>query len=311
MVEMKLTRREALRMGVAAGVSLIIPGRSLSAQTSQLIQRTIPSSGERVPVIGLGARNYRVGDAEGERAPFKATLKAFADLGGKLVDTAPGYGNSETVVGDLVAELDIRDRLFLASKVDREDRDEGLERIDNSFRYLRTDRMDLMQVHNLRGVDTQLGNLRDLKAQGRIRYLGITTSSGRQYQRVVEILERETLDFIQVDYALDNRNVAERILPLAADRGMAVLVNLPFGRGRLFRSVGRRSLPVWAADIDCSSWAQVFLKYVVSHPAITCVIPGTTKEHHAVDNQGAGRGRLPDAALRRTMESFIDRLTQG
>ena len=306
---MKLTRREVVKMGVAAGAWLVIPGRSLFAQTSQRIQRAIPSSGETVPVIGLGARNYRVGDAQAERAPFKAALKAFADLGGKLVDTAPGYGNSETVVGDLVAELGIRDQLFLATKVDREDRDEGLERIDNSFRYLHTPRLDLMQVHNLRGVDTQLGTLRDLKAQGRIRYLGITTSSQRQYQRMAEILERETLDFIQVDYALDNRNVADRILPLAADREMAVLVNLPFGRGRLFRTVDQRPLPDWAEDIDCSSWAQVFLKYVVSHPAITCVIPGTTQEHHAVDNQGAGRGRLPDAALRRTMESFIDGLS--
>lgn len=298
-------------MGVAAGASLLISGRSIAAQTSGLIQRAIPSSGERVPVIGLGARNYRVGDAQAERAPFKATLKAFADLGGKLVDTAPGYGNSEAVVGDLVADLGIRDQLFVATKVDREDRDEGLKRIDDSFRYLRTDRLDLMQVHNLRGVDTQLGTLRDLKAQGRIRYLGITTSSDRQYPRMIEILEREILDFIQVDYALDNRNVADRILPLAADRGMAVLVNLPFGRGRLFRAVGQRPLPDWAAEIDCSTWAQVFLKYVVSHPAITCVIPGTTKEHHAVDNQGAGRGRLPDAVLRRTMEVFIDGLNEG
>jgi aryl-alcohol dehydrogenase-like predicted oxidoreductase len=306
---MKRTRREVVKLGVAAGASLLLGGGSLSAQSGRLIQRTIPSSGETVPVIGLGARNYRVGDDQAQRAPFKATLKAFADGGGKLVDTAPGYGNSETVVGDLVAELGIRDQLFVATKVDREDREEGLERIDDSFRYLRTDRLDLMQVHNLRGVDTQLGTLRDLKAQGRIRYLGITTSSDRQYQRMIQILERETLDFIQLDYALDNRNVADRILPLAADRGMAVLVNLPFGRGRLFRAVGQRPLPDWAAEIDCSSWAQVFLKYVVSHPAITCVIPGTTKQHHAVDNQGAGWGRLPDAALRRTMESFIDGLT--
>ncbi len=306
---MKRTRREVVKLGVAAGASLLLGGGSLAAQSARLIQRTIPSSGETVPVIGLGARNYRVGDDQAQRAPFKATLKAFVDGGGKLVDTAPGYGNSETVVGDLVAELGIRDQLFVATKVDREDREEGLERIDDSFRYLRTDRLDLMQVHNLRGVDTQLGTLRDLKAQGRIRYLGITTSSDRQYQRMIQILERETLDFIQLDYALDNRNVADRILPLAADRGMAVLVNLPFGRGRLFRAVGQRPLPDWAAEIDCSSWAQVFLKYVVSHPAITCVIPGTTKQHHAVDNQGAGWGRLPDAALRRTMESFIDGLT--
>ncbi len=308
---MNLTRRELFKLGLAAGASRIIPGHGIFAQASLPIQRAIPSSGETVPVIGLGARNYRVVDGEAERAPFKATLKAFADLGGKLIDTAPGYGNSETVVGDLVDELGIRDQLFVATKVDREDRDEGLERIENSFRYLRTDRLDLIQVHNLRGVDTQLGTLRDLKSEGRIRYVGITTSSQRQYQRMLGIMERETFDFIQLDYALDNRNAADRLLPLAADRGMAVLVNLPFGRGRLFRAVGQRPLPDWASEIDCSTWAQVFLKYVVSHPAITCVIPGTTKEHHAVDNQGAGRGRLPDAALRRTMESLIDGLPRG
>lgn len=308
---MKLTRREALRMGALAGASLIPVQRSIAGQTSELIQRTIPSSGETVPVIGLGARNYRVGDMGAELIPFKNTLKRFVDLGGRVVDTAPGYGNSETVIGNLVSELDILDQLFLASKVNSQGQNEGVTSIDNSFRYLRSRQLDLMQVHNLRDVDTQLKTLRELKAQGRIRYLGITTSRDRQYQEMIKILESETLDFIQVDYALDNRNAADQILPLAADRGIAVLVNLPFGRGRLFRAVGQRPLPDWAADIDCSSWAQVFLKYVVSHPAVTCVIPGTTKEHHAVDNQGACRGRLPDAALLQTMEDFIDGLTEG
>jgi aryl-alcohol dehydrogenase-like predicted oxidoreductase len=308
---MKLTRRDVVKMGVSVGGSLVLGRRSILAQASELIQRAIPSSGETVPVVGLGARNYRAGDSEAERAPFKATVRVFAELGGKVIDTAPSYGNSESLIGDFVAELGIRDQLFLASKVSSQGRAAGLEQIDDSFRYLRTGMIELMEVHNLRDVDTQVRTLQDLKAQGRIRYVGVTTSSDRQYQQVVSILQRETLDFVQVDYALDNRNAADRILPLAGDKGIAVLVNLPFGRGRLFNAVGQRPLPDWVSEIDCSSWAQVFLKYIIAHPAITCVIPGTTKEHHAVDNQGAARGRLPDATMRRTMEHFIDGLTEG
>ncbi len=225
-----------------------------------------------------------------------------------MLDTAPSYGNSESVLGDLIAELGIRDGIFLATKVDRQGREAGLERMEASFDKLRTDRVDLMQVHNLRDAVTQLAAMREWKQAGRLRYTGITTSSDRQYEAMAQIMSVEVFDFIQVDYSLGNRSAADRILPLAADRGMAVLVNLPFGRARLFRAVGDRPLPDWAADIDCSTWAQVFLKYVVSHPAVTCAIPGTTKEHHAVDNMGAARGRLPDAALRRRMEGFFDAL---
>ncbi len=308
---MKLTRRELLKLGAGAGLSLVAgwrPGRPGSSWQGELITKKIPSSGEAIPVVGIGMRDYRVGPSAEERAPYKATLRVFAQLGGKVLDTAPSYGNSESVLGDLMGELGIRDRVFLATKVDREGREAGLERMEASFAKLRADRVDLMQVHNLRDAATQLATMREWKQAGRLRYLGITTSSDRQYERMEGIMSAEDFDFIQVDYSLANRSAADRILPLAADRRMAVLVNLPFGRASLFRAVGDRPLPDWAAEIDCASWAQVFLKYVVSHPAVTCAIPGTTKEHHAVDNIGAARGRMPDAALRRRIEAFFDAL---
>ena len=305
---MKLTRRQWLKLSAGAGLSLAVGWRPRLARTEDLIQKRIPSSGEAVPAIGIGTRNYRVGSSAAERAPYRATLQTFAELGGKLIDTAPSYGNSESVLGDLIADLGIRDRLFLATKVDREGRDAGIERMEASFQKLRTDRIDLMQVHNLRDAATQLATMRDWKAAGRIRYVGITTSSDRQYDEMEEIMSRQDLDFIQVDYSAGNRTAAQSILPLAADRGIAVLVNLPFGRARLFQAVGDRPLPDWAAEIDCESWAQLFLKYVISHPAVTCAIPGTTKPEHATDNMSAARGRLPDAATRARIERLYDSL---
>jgi aryl-alcohol dehydrogenase-like predicted oxidoreductase len=236
----------------------------------------------------------------------RAAVRAFHELGGRVLDTSPNYGESETIVGGILADLGVRDDLFVATKVDREDRDGGIQRMESSLTRLRTDRVELMQVHNLRGWETQLPTMREWKAAGRIKYVGVTTSSDRQYDALESIMNRETLDFIQVDYALDNRSAADRILPLALDRGMAVLINLPFGRGRLFRRVGGRPLPEWAAEIDCTTWAQLFLKYVVSHPAVTVAIPGTTSPEHAIDNNTAARGRMPSPELRTRMESLID-----
>jgi len=308
---MKLTRRDAIKAGAGASAAAALGWRTGTAQTSELVSKTIPRTAEVLPVIGLGARNYRVGPSAEERAPYKATLARFAQMGGMVVDSAPSYGNSESVVGDLVAELGIRDQLFIASKVDRTGREEGIEGIESSFEYLRVDTMDLMQVHNLIDLDTQLRTLYAMKDEGRIRYVGVTIWRPEERAPLIEVLEREreSLDFIQVDYALNNRGVADGVLPTAMDYGLAVLVNMPLARGSLFAAVGDRPLPDWAADIDCHTWAQVFLKYVVSHPAITCAIPGTTKEHHAVDNLGAAMGRMPDAAMRRMLESYIDDLT--
>lgn len=304
---MRLTRRALLELGASAGLALTLGTQRLRAQAAALITRAIPSSGERIPVVGVGTREYRTG-AGVDTTPLRATLQTFAQGGGTVVDTAPSYGNSEAALGELLSDLGLRDRLFLATKVDREGQEAGVARMTASFEKLRTDRLELMQVHNLRDTATQLATIREWKQAGRIRYAGITTSSDRQYGAFEQAMATEPLDFIQVDYSLNNRTAAERILPLAQDRGIAVLVNLPFGRASLFRAVGDRPLPDWAAEFDCASWAQFFLKYIIAHPAVTCAIPGTTKDYHAVDNLGAARGRLPDAALRRRMEQFFDGL---
>ena len=306
---MAFTRRALFRLGAAAGAGALgLPARA-RAQTD-LLTRPIPSSGERLPVIGVGTNRYRSGDPA-YTARLRDTLVAFASLGGGVVDTAPGYADSERVIGGILRETAIREKLFLATKVDRDTVAEARPRMDASFESLGVARLDLLQLHNLRGADTLFGTLRELKVAGRIRYVGITSSSDGQYAEMEAIMRRERLDFVQVDYAVGNRGAGERLLPLAAERGMAVLVNLPFGRGAQFRAVDGRPLPPWAAEIDCASWAQVFLKYVVSHPAVTCAIPGTTRVEHIQDNLGAARGRLPDAAMRRTIEQYFDAIVDG
>jgi aryl-alcohol dehydrogenase-like predicted oxidoreductase len=304
---MRLTRRELLKAGFAAGASLLLPGMDLLAQSAPLIEKKIPSSGESLAVIGLGtARRYEAIATEAERAPLRETLREFKGLGGRVIDSSPTYGTAEAVVGDLVSELKIRDGLFIATKVSTSGKEAGVRQIEQSFKALRTPKIDLIAVHNLRDTATQLATLRDLRQSGRIRYVGITTSFENQYPDFERVMKAEKLDFIQVDYALDNRKTGERILPLAADRGMAVMINLPFGRGRLFNAVQGKKLPEWAGEFDCRTWAQFFLKYIVSHPAVTCAVPGMAKAEYVRDNLGAARGRLPEAAMRRRMENFID-----
>lgn len=303
---MTISRRNLLKSaaGIATGATL---PRHLLAQNA-LNTTTIPSSGQQIPSVGMGCRNYRGSMDSGEMTAFRETFAAFHKGGGKVIDTSPNYGNSEEIIGHIMNEQDIRDDLWLATKVDREDAASGIERIENSFDLLGGESFELMQVHNLRGVDIQLRTMRELKEQGRLRYIGVTTSNDRQYAEMESVLAEHQLDFVQVDYSLGNRNASNRLLPLAQDRGIAVLVNLPFGRGRLFNAVGDRPLPDWAADIDATSWAQVFLKYVMSHSSGAIPIPGTTKPYHAEDNLNAARGRLPDATLRAEMEAFIDPL---
>ena len=303
---MTISRRNLLKSaaGIATGATL---PRHLLAQNA-LNTTTIPSSGQQIPSVGMGCRNYRGSMDSGEMTAFRETFAAFHKGGGKVIDTSPNYGNSEEIIGHIMNEQDIRDELWLATKVDREDAASGIERIENSFDLLGGESFELMQVHNLRGVDIQLRTMRELKEQGRLRYIGVTTSNDRQYEEMESVLAEHQLDFVQVDYSLGNRNANNRLLPLAQDRGIAVLVNLPFGRGRLFDAVGDRPLPDWAADIDATSWAQVFLKYVMSHSSGAIPIPGTTKPYHAEDNLNAARGRLPDATLRAEMEAFIDPL---
>lgn len=306
---MQWSRRELLKAGIGVGASIFLPSTRLRAQGTSWIQRKIPSSGESLPVIGIGtARRYEAVTTEAERAPLREVLRQFKEMGGRVVDTAPSYGTAETVVGDLVAELKIRESLFIATKLGVRGGDAGIEQLEQSFKRLRTPTIDLIAVHNLQDTQTQLRTLRQWKQAGRIRYVGITTSFERQHPEFEQTMRAEALDFIQVDYALDNRKADQRILPLAADRGIGAMINLPFGRGRLFTAVQGKSLPPWAVEFDCSSWAQFFLKYIVSHPAVTCALPGTAKVEYLVDNLGAAQGRLPDAAMRRRMESFIDGL---
>ena len=306
---MNLNRRELLKIGLSAGASVLLPSGGLLAQAGPLIRKKIPSTGETIPIIGIGtARRYEEIHTEAEKAPLRDTLRQFKELGGTVIDSSPTYGTAEAVVGDLVDELKIRDSLFLATKVSTSGRQAGIDQIQQSFKRLRTAKIDLIAVHNLRDTKTQLQTLRELKQAGRIRYIGITTSFENQYPEFEQTMKAETLDFIQVDYALDNRNADKRILPLAADRGTAAMINLPFGRGRLFNAVQGKKLPEWAAEFDCKTWAQFFLKYIVSHPAVTSAVPGMAKAEYVVDNLGAARGDLPDTTMRRRMEKFIDGL---
>lgn len=302
-----MLRRNFLVGGAAFAAAAL--SRAAAAE-SVAATRPIPASGERIPVIGIGTNRYRSADPA-YLARLRDTLATFARLGGGVVDTAPAYGDSERAIGAILTDAAIRERVFLATKVDREDVAEGRQRIEASFEALGVRRFDLLQLHNLRGARSMLAPLRALQAEGRVRYVGITSSSDAQYPEMEDIMRRERLDFIQVDYAVGNRGAGERLLPLAAERGMAVLVNLPFGRGAQFRAVGDRPLPGWAAEIECRSWAQVFLKYVVSHPAVTCAIPGTTRAEHVIDNLAAGRGAMPDAAMRRTMERDFDAIADS
>ena len=303
-----IPRRELLKASLALAAASLAPS-TLLAQT-ELLTRPVPSTGVRLPIVGIGTNRFRTGDAAWNTR-LRETLSTFARLGGKVVDTAPSYGDSERAIGAILGETGLRDRLFLATKLDRDAIEDGRQRLEASFAALGTRRLDLVQLHNLRGAGTLLPLLREQKAAGRIGHIGITTSSASQYAEMEAIMRREALDFIQVDYAVGNRGAEQRLLPLAADRGMAVLVNLPFGRGAQFRAVGGRPLPAWAAEIDCDSWAQVFLKYVLGNAAVTCAIPGSTQAAHVEDNLGAVRGRLPDATQRQTIARYFDAIADN
>jgi aryl-alcohol dehydrogenase-like predicted oxidoreductase len=313
-MESRATRRFVLQAtGAVVGVGLLTARASLSAAADSLplIKKPIPSSKEMVPVVGLGTNNFDVGEPA-DLAARKEVLQGMPGLGGSVVDTAPLYGRSEAVIGNLVAELGNRDRLFFATKVMSRDSDgaDGKASIEESFRRLRTERIDLMQVHNLAGVEQLIPVLQALKQAKRIRYFGITTSNPAQHPQMMELMKRFPLDFIQVDYSIDNREVANSVLPLALERHVGVLINSPLGGRRgaasVLSRVANRPLPDWAAAIDAQSWAQVFLKYVVSHPAVTCALSGTTQLKHLDDNLRGARGRLPDAAMRVRMEKYWD-----
>lgn len=305
----RISRRDFTKTTLAACGLAAAGGPAALAGTADIIKRRIPSTGELVPIVGLGTNRYGVGASAEARAPLRAALARFHEQGGKVIDTAPGYRTSESVLGDLMGELGIRDSLFVATKVDRDGgRDHSLAQMRDSARKLGTDSIDLMQVHNLRDWQHNIPLLRELKQEGRFRYIGATTSRSSQYEDMEKAMREHELDFIQVDYSLEQREAAERLLPLAADRGMAVVLNRTFGGGRIFADVGNRPLPGWAAELRIASWAQFLLKYALSHPAATVAIPGMTKARHVDDNFGAARGPMPDAGQRRQMEAFFDAL---
>ncbi len=297
------TRRQFLRAGLAAGAAAL-PIPSAHAEGS-LLTRKISKSGEPLACVGIGtAIVFDIGDDAARRAERAAVIRTLIDGGARLIDTAPSYGSAEDVVGDLLAQMNVRERIFLATKVRVTDRDATFAEMRRSLSRLRTDKVDLIQLHNPRDPKTDLRELREWREQGHARYIGITNSQVSTYAALAEIVQREKPDFLQVSYSLAERSAEERLLAVAADTGTAVLTALPFGRGQLFRAVRGKPLPEWAAEIDATSWAQVFLKYLLSNPAINGVIPGTDRADYMADNLKAGRGRLPDAAMRRKIVAY-------
>jgi diketogulonate reductase-like aldo/keto reductase len=301
-----LSRRAVLRlMAAAAGGAM---GASSAGAGSSLLARPIPSGGETIPAVGLGTwQTFDVGASPAERDPLREVLRRFVAAGGRVIDSSPMYGAAESVVGDLAADVGVADTLFLATKVWTSGREAGIAQMEQSLRRLRTKRVDLMQIHNLLDWRVHLKTLRDWKQTGRIRYLGVTHYTASAFDELERVLRAEPLDFVQVNYSLGERDAERRILPLARDRGIAVLVNRPFSAGSLFSQVRGRPLPSWVAAIGCESWAQIFLKWILAHPAVTCVIPATRRPEHLVDNMKSGVGALPDAAARERIAALVAR----
>ncbi|HET9701194.1 MAG TPA: aldo/keto reductase [Burkholderiales bacterium] len=293
-------RRRVLGVLAAAAAGTLMPGAG--AATGAMVERSISSTGEKLPAIGMGSwQSFDVaGDAAG-RAAAQEVLRLFVESGGRLVDSSPMYGTSEAVLGDLAAELGVQAKLFWATKVWTSGRDAGIRQMEESLRLMRVKRMDLMQVHNLLDVGTHLATLREWKREGRIRYVGVTHYHEGAHDELERVLRAERLDFVQLNFSLAEPEAESRLLPLAAERGVAVLANRPFGKGSMFSRVRGKPLPPWAAELGVQSWAQYFLKWIVGHPAITCAIPATRNPKHLLDNMGALSGPLPDAALRRRM----------
>lgn len=301
-----MQRRDLLKMaGVTSAAALLPPWAT--ADTLSLIQRNIPHTIEYLPVIGLGTAGNLAGMDDGEtKKRLTAVLRAFFDQGGRLIDSSPMYGDAESAIGELLKGVKNKDKLFAATKVWTDGREAGIKQMNQSFKRMGVNKMDLMQIHNLRDWQTHIATLRKWKEQDKIRFVGVTTSHGRDHAELERLMEIEELDFVQFSYSMGERAAEQRLLPLAADKGIATLINRPFQRGELFKKVKGKKLPKWAAEFDCSSWGQFFLKFVVSHPAVTCAIPMTSQLKHMVDNMGASYGGLPDDATRAKMISLID-----
>ena len=305
-----MTRREATRLIGASAAGLFLSVRASRAQakaeSTAMLTRAIPSSGEKLPVIGLGTwQAFDVDLTSDNRRQLGDVLSLFVKLGGRVIDTSPMYGHAEDVIGELTTALGIQDKIFLATKVWTSGKENGIKSMERSMALLRAKRIDLMQVHNLVDVQTQLATLREWKAQRRIRYLGITHYEAGAFADVEKIMRSEKLDFVQINYSLMEREAEERLLPLAQERGVAVIVNRPFGGGDLFSRTRSKLLPDWAAEFDCRSWAQFFLKWIVANPAVTCAIPATDKSRHLEENIQGGIGALPDAKTRQRMVELV------
>jgi diketogulonate reductase-like aldo/keto reductase len=293
-------------------LGLLLAGKQILADTlphDGMLRRPIYSSGERLPVIGLGTyQSFGVGKSAADREPLEKVLKLFTEYGGSVIDSSPMYGTSEQVIGDLSSALGLRPKLFMATKVWTSGEDAGIAQMNESFRRMRVDVMDLMQIHNLMDWRTHAKTLAKWKEAATVRYTGVTHYHSGAYASLEDIIKTKMFDFVQLNYSIAEREAEQRLLPLARELGIAVIANRPFAAAGLFSRVRGKKLPSWAAEFDCETWAQFFLKYIVSHPAVTCAIPATGKPKHLVDNMGAGYGRLPDEATRRRMVKLVEAL---
>jgi diketogulonate reductase-like aldo/keto reductase len=300
-----MTRREYLK--TLGGLSLALSIQGWNFKDDPLLQRMIPSTGEMLPAIGVGTwRTFNVGESEAERAPLKEVLENLVKRGGKMVDSSPMYGASEKVVGDLSTGARLNDKVFMATKVWTTGEQSGIQQMNESFALLKRKQMDLMQIHNLVDWKTHIKTLRTWKEQGKIRYIGLTHYLDSTHETLARIIRDEPVDFIQVNYNLMDRNADRELLPFALEKKVAVIVNRPFEEGALFQKVKGKQLPAWVSEFDCTSWAQFFLKFILSNPAVTCAIPGTAKLTHLVDNLGAAMGRLPDSGQRQRMIDLLN-----
>jgi aryl-alcohol dehydrogenase-like predicted oxidoreductase len=300
------------RRSVAAGfgVGLLHPSLVFAQTQGPLLTRPIPHGGnEALPAVGVGTvKVFDVGTNAQDRTGPTAVVRALVAGGGSLIDTAPSYGNAESVVGDILSDTGLRPRAIIATKLERYQRGQLAAEAHESLQRLKINKIDVLQLHNVRDPNQDMGELNDLKSQGLCRYTGITTTFEGRYAAAESVIQRTKPDFLEIDYAINNRDAEQRVLPAARNAGTAVLIALPFGRGRLFRLALGKKLPDWAAEIDCTSWGQFFLKYLLGNPVVTAVIPGTDKPEHMVDNLGAGHGRLPDPAMRTRMVQYVESL---
>lgn len=313
-----ISRRDALKIGVGAGAALTLAKTNAFAESpwwyqgGGLIERAIPSSGEKLPVVGIGTAVIYQSPTADQIPPLRDTLKRFPELGGRIVDTAPGYGRAEVVVGDILAELGNRDKYFIATKVSVRgggaDKAAAVAQMEESFKRFKTDKIDLMQIWNVSNPTLLAPVLDEWKAAKKIRYTGITSSMKGAYGDLEAAMKAYKYDFVQIDLAIDNRSAQERIIPLAKDLGMGVLVNSPFGRNRVFTKTQGKPLPDFAKEIDATTWAQFALKYIVGNTAVTAAIPGIGRVDYLEDDMKAAHGRLPDAATRKKMEEYVDQL---